>query len=173
MKKLITLAFVVISLASNGQTFSDPVTYNDYIVDLQNSVGEKLLLFNNELSDEYSTYESVEPYFLALGVAMNNAAEKMKTVPAYEGNSDLRDAAAQLFDFYVSIYNNEYKTLLAIVFSDELDVEDLNNVNTIMEGVIEKEARYDNNFKIAQEAFATRNNISLTPNELQELIEGE
>lgn len=172
MKNILMVTLLFVSVAAKSQTFTEPVAYNDYIVGLQTAVGEKLIAFNNELAGDASSYESVQPYFTALGDAMKIAAEKIKTVPAYDGSSELRDAASDLFDFYVSIYNNEYKNMLELIYSPDFGAEDYETLNSIIAAISQKESGLDSRFQAAQKAFAAKYNMTLEENELQDAIEG-
>ena len=173
MKKIFTILLLVTSLAAKSQTFTDPVDYNDYIVNLQNKIGEKLIAFNEQVASETASYASVEPYFLAMGAEMQDAVTKIKTLPAFEGNADLRNAAEGLFDFYLHTYQNEYKSMLNLVFDPAFDAEDLATLQEILTRITEKEGILDGNFQAAQQAFTTKYNITLDRNELQDKIDGE
>ena len=173
MKKLLTILLLVTSFAAKSQTFTDPIAYNDYIVDLQNKIGEKLIAFNEQVASETASYASVEPYFLAMGAEMQDAVIKIRTLPEYEGNTDLRNAATALFDFYLNTFQNEYLIMLNLVFDPDFDAEDLTKLQEILTRITEQEGILDSNFQTAQQAFATKYNITLDRNELQDKIDGE
>lgn len=168
---LLLFTFVLLS-NSKAQNFSTPVEYNDYIVNSQNELVNLLLVFNDEVSADGATEDSL----LALADQMTLKAEslvsRVQAMSDYEGNWDLRNSAIELFQFYVRTFSNEYREMIKLIFVEELDEATLTKLNEILETVTNSEAYYDNKFAEAQQAFAKKHNIELIENELQEEVDG-
>lgn len=171
MKKLLMIGLLFIGFKTQAQQFSTPVEYNDYIINLQTIIGEKIIAFNEELNSETSTYESLLPYHRALVETSADAVAKTKAMPAYEGNTDLRDYALALFEFYYKTFGNEYLEMIKIIFQSEMNEADLARLTELLELVTSSETTIDNNFQAAQRAFAAQHNMTLSENELQEQLQ--
>lgn len=173
MKKLLMIGLLFIGFKSQAQQFSTPIEYNDYIINLQTIIGEKIIAFNEALNLETATFESLLPYHRALIETSADAVAKTKSLPAYEGNSELRDNALALFEFYYKTFSNEYLEMIKIIFETDLDDAEVARLSEILEYITANEATIDNNFQTAQKAFAEKYNMTLGENELQDKLGGE
>lgn len=155
-----------------GQQFKEANAYNDYIVDLQNQIGERMLAFNEAVSMSDATRESVQPDYDTLLLVTKNCIAKLKKLPAYEGNVSLRNTAQQLFEFYQKTIEQDYKEMVDLIFGSTLDEAALARLTVIMEKITADEKVYDENFAKEQQAFATKYNFELIDNTIQEEIDG-
>lgn len=168
----LSIALLVSGIIS-AQTFNTAVEYNDYIVNLQNEIGTQILSFNESLALEDATLEKMNKMVDEIIVTTKNVISKTEAMGAFQGNTALRDNAAALFKFYLSIFSNEYRELLTLFFSDLSITANTDKIQAILDSISQKEAIYDDNFQKAQADFAATHNIELIENELQEDIDGD
>lgn len=173
MKTLFILLLVAFTGTASAQTFDDAVEYNDYIVDLQNQIGGLILEFNEKMGAEDVTRESIQPHFDKMLSTTQKAITKVEKLKGFEGNVELRNRALELFKFYYTTFSEDYKELLDIFFSENLDEAAIERMNVLLEKVTTNEAVYDDNYAKAQQAFAKEHNFELIENELQEELDSE
>ena len=171
MKKIILGLMLVSAISAQAQSDDKAIAYNDYIVNLQNTIGESIVTFNDVMSTDTITAEGIKPYYEAMINNTKNAIVKINEVLPYDGNSDLKNAASDLFQFYLTIFQNEYKEMIDIIFSDNIGDPQLQRMNEILADISAKEAVLDGNFQAAQEAFAAKYNFEIIENELQDEID--
>ena len=169
---LFLLICLVLGAKAQAPTFNSGVDYNDYIVGLQNNIGKAIVEFNEVMGGEEVTKASIEPYYLSMKLAAQQAVIKTKALGPYKGNTELRNAAVNLFQFYVETFGNEYREMIDLVIEAEITEATLVRVNEILASVTEKEGGLDQAFQMAQGNFAKQFGFSLTENELQEEIDG-
>lgn len=173
MKPVILLIAIVFTFATGAfsQNFTEASKYNDYIVELQNKIGYKMLEFNERMGEEDATLESVTPYHTALLQTTKDVIADLKKMPAFEGNTSFRNSAIDLFNFYLKTIEVDYKEMMELIFAERIDDASLERLNQILEQITEEEAVYDENFAREQQAFADKYNFDLIDNELQEEID--
>lgn len=172
MKTLFLLPILLLlGNLSSAQTFKDAVEYNDYIVELQNEIGYKIIAFNNKLGEEESTMEGVQPFYDDLIVTSKGCLTKLENLKAFENDASLKPAAENLFRFYVRCFSSSYYEMLQVIFKPELLEEDYLRLSNLMEEIATEEAVYDQAFTEAQLGFAEKYNFSLDRNELQDQID--
>ncbi len=174
MKKVsLFILGAICSLQLVAQEFNSAMEYNDYIVAQQNSVGEAVLAFNEEMAGADATQESIQPHFDVLVLACHEAFDKISNLTDYEGYFELRDAAIDLFTFYLHTFEDDYAQMINLVFSDASDEATMDSINALMEKISAAEAEVDGRFAAAQSSFSEIYGFDLLENELQEEIDGE
>lgn len=173
MKSLFIFLLFVLPIAVGAQTFKTATEYNDYIVSLQNRIGEKMISFNSEVSSEMATLESVNVELKVLIIGTENVIKEIEKLPAYEKNTSLRNAAKDLFKFYEKTIKEDYTRMVNIIYNSELTDADYAELQTILEKVTNEEKVYDQRFQSEQEQFASKYGFTLEKNELQEELDGE
>ena len=173
MKTLFILLLVAFTGTASSQTFDDAVEYNDYIVDLQNQIGGLILEFNEKIGAEDVTRESIQPHFDKMLATTQKAISKVEKLKGFKGNVELRDRALELFKFYYTTFSEDYKELLDIFFSGNLDEAAIERMSFLLEKVTTNEAVYDDNYAKAQQAFAKEHGFELIENELQDELDSE
>lgn len=171
--RLLFIFFLFSSTIANAQKFTSAIDYNDFIVDLQNQIGYKIIAFNDELGLEDASMASVTPLYEDLLKTTRDAIAKLDKAEVWEGNTELKASALALFQYYESAFSNEYKEMMGIVFKAEINEEDYTRLTSILESVTEKEQAFDLRFSKAQIAFADKYGFNLDRNELQDEIDGE
>lgn len=164
---LFSFVFVCTFSFVNAQTFTDAVAYNDYIVEQQNLVGADILILIDKFNEVDMTKEAILPTLEKLLGTAKSALTSVKKITPYEGDTQLKLAAVNLFQFYVRIIDNDYRTMIELLYGGEMTDDISSRLNTIVQKVQEDEAVIDENFATAQAAFAEKYNIELQTNELQ------
>jgi hypothetical protein len=170
--RILFALFVLITTTVSAQSFTSAIEYNDYIVNLQNQIGYKILAFNEEMEKETSTLASMQPFHDDLLQTTRNAIVSLEGIEAWDGNVELKASALALFSFYQQAFANEYKEMMGIVFKAELTDADYARLTEILQSVTEQEAGYDLRFSNAQKEISEKYGFSLDENELQEEIDG-
>lgn len=171
MKLIFTFLLLALPLAMNAQTFSSAVDYNDHIVELQRRIGVKMMKFNEELSSDAATLESVNAELKELQSVADDVISNCQKLPAYEKNTALRDAAMDLFKYYKKTFKEDYSRMVQLIYGDELTEESIKELEAILEKVTVDEKVLDERFMKEQTSFADKHGFSLGENELQEQID--
>jgi hypothetical protein len=171
MKPVIMLFALLFVVQSKAQTFSNAQEYNDYIVNAQVSIGEKMLAFNDIVSDENSTLEITISELNAIVKFTDDVIAKASKITPFEKNTELKESALALFRFYRQILHEDYRKMVTIYFDPNMNEESINEMQTILESISQREAPLDERFQTAQIAFAEKYNLELLENELQEEID--
>jgi hypothetical protein len=153
----------------NQTLITEPVKYNDFIVEQQNLIGDKLLQLIQVFQDAQSTKDeataSLELVNGAIGLALSN----LSGLSPIEDHG-LKQKATDLFLFYQRTMQSKYPLLINQVYSESPDQEEINRILT---EVTAEEKGYDDSFQEAQTNFAAANNFSLEENRLQKEINKE
>jgi hypothetical protein len=168
MKNLL-VALLLLPLFAAAQT--DPVVYNDKIVAYQNDIVSGMLNLNEAINVETSTRESIETLRVQLVKTAQTSIANTQKMSAFEGSSELRDAAVALFKFYEGVIKDEYRQMIDILYKEDITEEDFVNLDNLLQRVTEEEVAYDERFQNAQAAFAEKHGLELMENELQEEID--
>jgi len=159
-----SLFLLSISTYAQAKVFANAVEYNDYIVSEQNKIGEAIQVFTGSWTDNTFTgqpekhKESVENKRMGL---VRQCAESIKNVTAlqaFKGNTELRNATAELFKFYLACAEKEYKRLAELLFfKGDAEAE----LESMLNSITAKEDALDKVFQKAQSEFAKSNGFVL------------
>lgn len=173
MKKIAFPGFILlIFLLSSVKAYcagTTPVEYNNKIIDEQTKIMKLVLQFGNNESDDLGAMEEIR---LKLVAQAEKSLETVKKMPAYDGSTRMRDAAASLFGLYLEAGKIYYKEMLDIVAKGENITEaDLLRIEEIDKELTSKEEKLDNEFQKAQQEFARKHNFAIEENPLQDDID--
>lgn len=156
---------------ANGVTYKSPEDYNNYIINKQTETARNLLQFGNSVNtDAKGTLASLDNY----ASEIQKDIEDLKGMPAYKGNTELRDAAVSLFGFYERLFKEDYKKIAEIRAAapdNNLTEAQAQELNQVAEKLSADEKGFDNRFQKAQRAFAKEHNMRILENELQKEID--
>jgi len=158
-----------VAKGKNGKEYKTAVVYNDAIVNHQSRIMKDILNF---VDASKVSLDSADRLLDVYTGELNTVIEDIKGMPAFRGDSALRDAAVQSFGFYKRIMTGEYKELIRLrkEGAGETD-EGVAQMNAIVEKISKEEEGFDKNFHSAQLAFAKKNNITLTENDMHKKID--
>ncbi len=164
MRKIILLFILFgagISLKAQT-TFTDPIAYNDFIIDQQLAVGEAIeAIFDFELPDSALIWAT---YDLSLA-RVKQANANIKSLKPFEGDSVFIKAAIELFAYYEKTFINDYPDFITF-FLDEAPLEsETEEMNQRVEFLANWESELDMVFTLAQETFAKAHNFTFTTDE--------
>lgn len=149
--------------------FSSSVRYNDFIINNQTAVYSKIVELVNcmdkcddtELRNKYKEF----------GDEAKNALKQTKRLTDFNGNTEFRDKAIDLFNFYIEVYEDAYKELIEMVIKGDVTEKDQARMNKIVEEVTVKEEKLDAAFQAAQQKFADENDMQIIENDIQKEID--
>lgn len=172
-KHLLYLSFVFVLAAckneqpkgANGVTYKSAVQYNDYIVSRQTKLMRNIMDFVKVAQTDLDSAElMLDNYVKETGTMVMD----LKGMPAFKGDSALRDAAVSIFGFYKKIFDHDYRDIIHLRQDQEGDATVIEErIQQIVKNVEEEEKGYDSRFQGAQKAFAKKNNMKLIENEMQ------
>lgn len=168
---VISFLFVATLLSANAQSITDPVKYNDYIVEQQSLIGEKMLAFTGKFSEENMTLAVITPILEDLLSTAKKGVSAVKQLTPFEGDTQLKQSAIDLFQFYVAIIDREYREMVNLVFGDNLNDVAIEQIQELVQKITADEAVYDGNFSAAQAAYAAKYGFILDKNKLQDEID--
>jgi hypothetical protein len=152
----------------DGQVYKSASEYNDYIVGRQTTIMKNVMDF---VEVSQTNLDSAEKMLDVYIVDLDRIIGQIRDMPAYKGDSALRDAAIASFSFYKKIFGNDYKQLIAIRNSGRAETQEgQDEMNKIVENITREEEKYDREFHNAQRSFADKNNMKLRENEMQDKI---
>lgn len=145
-------------------TFSDAISFNDYLVNQQFAIYDKISDFNSAIELDESD-EVIWSRYNTLVATTEKALADLDNITAYDSGSDLLLAFRNLLGFYLDAFKNDYKRMTEIVLKAEISDEDQAELQGILEKITNNEAIYDNAFLTAQENFAAYHGFTLAPAE--------
>lgn len=169
MKSLLFI-LLLIPVVGIAQKITDPVLYNDKIVDYQNNIGYAMVAMNEHIGMDGSTLSSSEELRLNLLKIIKESIVGVNKMESFDGNDDLRKAGLALFKFYEQAVSIDYKEAISILYKEDLSEDDVSALEAIAAKITADESEYDIAFEDAQVAFASKHNIDLEKNELQEIL---
>ena len=152
---------------SNGVVYKTAVEYNDYIISRQSTLIKNVMDFVQvSQTDLDSADKMLDKNVAVISIMIND----LNGMPAYKGDTTLRNTGINLFQFYKRVFGNDYKKLIELRKNGE-DSASIAEINEIVQKVTKEEESYDKNFHNAQRDFAQKNNMKLTDNEMQKNID--
>ena len=173
MRSILFSCLLLIGISVQAQTYPTAVSYNDAIVNIQNTIANSIIRFNEALSVESATMEQTLPYYSDLITTTEAAIVNVRNLPAFEGDTLLRESAEDLFEFYASCFKNEYQTILTLFFKPDMTAEEYDQMTALLNDISTREAVYDLSFQNAQYLFALKNGFTLEENTLQDDLNGD
>jgi hypothetical protein len=155
----------------NGVTYKSAVQYNDYIVGRQSKLMQHVLDFAKAAASDLDSAGKMLAEYTSETAA---TVEDIKGMPAFKGDTSLRDAAVRSFSFYKNVFQNDYTRILQIrKKGDEMTSEDMEEMQRIVDKITREEEGFDKSFHNAQKNFADKNNMKLAENEMQKKFDKE
>jgi hypothetical protein len=155
----------------NGVTYKSAVQYNDYIVGRQTKLMQQILDFSKAADKNIDSAEKMLNKSVDATAVM---AEEIKSMPAYKGDSSMRDAAAKSFGFYKNVFQNDYSRIIQIRKKGvNMTSEDITEMRDIVDKITREEEGFDKSFHNAQKSFADKNNMKLMENDMQKKFNKE
>jgi len=166
MRKIAPLIVLVIAslftaTGLKAQEFNSPSDYNNYIIQQQVDITKKFLSYNSSIAQGKSA-RKVEKRRLSLIKEVETARDKIQTMGFYKGDRAFRDAASDFLLMYYHVLNEDYAK---IVDMEEIAEQSYDNMEAYMlaqEKADEKLSEAGNRMDTAQQAFATKFNMTIS-----------
>lgn len=176
MKKNLLLFVLVIAIVAcnkpvkgpNGVTYKSAVQYNDYIVGRQSTLIKNVLKFGEVAQTSLDSAGLMLDGFIK---DTDKMIDEIKGMPAWKGDTTLRNAAVRSFSFYKRVFEKDYRRILELRKDETAGEEAITEINNIVDNISKEEEQYDKTFHNAQRDFATKNKMKLVENELQKKID--
>lgn len=152
-------------------SYTDAVVYGKFFVEHQTKL-LKLILDMGNVAENSST-EELNAYVDEMIALCEETIGIFKNVEGFNGSTELRDAAIELYGFYSRMMKDQYKQMVDIITKEESEItnEDMAMITEIEKSIGEEEIIYDNLFQTAQQNFSKTNNLILFENEMQKDID--
>jgi len=165
---LLSLCFLIFSSIAISQN-SKAIEYNDKIIDEQAKIIELTLEVVELIETDLDLCEKKR---LETVKQIDNSILVVEKMGAFEGNTELRSAAIDLFKFYKKVFGDDYKVMLDILKKGEnITEEDVTTITEIFSSISEEEIILDENLSRTQNLFAEKYGFQIEENELQDEID--
>lgn len=158
------LLFIGICLVSCGPTKEDAIRYNDAITFEQTKVVDA----ENRLTDavKQGTNYELDKALDKLSVQVDSSTAIVKEMEAFDGKTDMKDAALALFAAYRSVIDNEYNAWMINLQTpaDEVDDQILDEEKELINAINDKLNKASDDFKRTQNNFALTYKFLLSKN---------
>lgn len=166
MKKLFTTIicslFVSVILVSCGPTTNDAITYNDALVNQQ----EKVIQNESALIEAISknTPDKLDSSCNDLLNQIKESADVVQKMEAFDGKTDMKDAALKVFEAYKDAAENDYIELINLAKTpDTLYTQETDNkVIDLSKKIDDKLLKAIDAFRAKQKEFAEKYKFELT-----------
>lgn len=174
MKKLALILIVAVGFIAcnspekgeNGVTYKTPVQYNDYIIERQTKLLEKIMKFADAAkTDLDGASKMLDEYAQDASVMI----KEIKGMPAFRKDTAFRHAAVNSFTFYKKAFSEYYKDIIRIRQEAADDGEE--QLDRVLEKLTAEEKKVDYAFSLAQQSFAAKNKMKLQENKMQKDID--
>ncbi len=167
--------FFLYQSQAQTKTFKSAVEFNDFIVDLQDTIGHSILNFVTIASAETSSKsERASQSFVELEKTKkvaNFAIKALNEAKPFKLGEDFKSAASAMFRFYYTTIDKEYKQLVDLLAMEDYTEKVIADLTAIQEKITKEEASIDSAFQQAQKSFAKNHHIELGESELQKEID--
>ena len=155
----------------NGVTYKSAAQYNDYIVSRQSKLLQHVLDFTKAADKNLdSAGEMLDQFANEIAATI----EEIKGMPAYKGDTSMRDAAVRSFVFYKNVFQNDYTRIINIrKKAKKIDNDDIKEIENIVDKITRDEEAVDKSFHNMQKNFADKNNMKLMENDMQKKFDKE
>lgn len=155
--------FAAISLPAAAQvaTFTDPASYNNFIVNEQVLLLKKNLRYISKAAHSEND-RKIEARRLDVVEQNKLAVDKLKSMPAFKGNTDLRNKALTAFQTMYAVYSADYKQVNALATSRTQSYEAMQRYYDAQEVAEQKLAVVGDSMEVAQKRFAQQFGMTIS-----------
>jgi hypothetical protein len=158
--------FVIVSCNENSATcgkviLTTPVAYNDFIVDRQNEIIQKMVKLNQLYTE--GTNKEISWHYNELIACTDSNLHKIKILTPYENDSTLKLRAFDLIAYYSKIFHHEYKEVVDIFLGGYNPSDDeMDRIYNIIQDVKKNETELNAQLTQAQLAFAKKHGFEFS-----------
>lgn len=163
MKSLLLIMFLSGMVVAQAQTFSDPASYNNAIVEEQNRITARNLDYITT-SVHSKNFQLIDQKRQEVIKQLQSALAKTKALPDYNGDTQMRDKAAGVLQTYLETFEIDFNDALALKMDSEASFEAMEAYFLAQEKAEKKLDQANQTFMDAQMAFAKSNNMEIVGN---------
>lgn len=154
--------FILLFLTGCSSTPKMSATeYNDFIVKEQQLIVNEMRQFNN---DDGSNLERIEQKRLKIVTQCDSSLYKIEQLEDFDGNTALKSAALELFNFYKTVCDSEYSKMITIMSKSIITEADIEILKSTQEKNKQLEVKLDKQLETAQNEFAKDQGIKIRLN---------
>lgn len=165
MKKTFVFLFIVLSFIAckqakgpNGVVYATVSQYNDYIISRQAYI---LKSFKN-MADMISSDKNLALNMLSIASQKSlETAKEVEGMPAWKGNTNFRDKAVDMFNYYGKTYSTDFKELIQLASNPEITETQRAALKEKGDAIDQEEEKMNKAFLDAQKEFSAANNLRL------------
>ncbi len=149
--------------------FTNPVAYNEYIIEEQIKIIDQILEVNNAIERNAPGVQAL----LQKGLMTTDSSLKaLNALPGFKGDTALKNRALSNFYFYKKLFTTAYPRILSInAKGNGITNTDYEELQNLQQAISKEEFALDQQLIAAQADFARRNKIPLLENEAQKRID--
>ena len=173
MKQFITLSVLVLfSTIAFAQNFDNAGEYMSYIGKQQENISKKYLSYTSA-SAHGKREKKVEALRNKLISEVEEARMNIGGMPSFKNDKSYRDTAVNFMKLYYNVLNDDYSKIVNMEDIAEQSYDAMEAYLLLQEKVNEKLEQGNERMKVAEKAFADKNNINLisSKNELDDMME--
>ncbi|MDB5234108.1 MAG: hypothetical protein JWR44_1101 [Hymenobacter sp.] len=155
--------FAALALPSAAQTFADPASYNNAIVNEQLDLLKKNLRYISKAAHSEND-RKIESRRLEVVEQNKVAVAKLQHMAAYKGNTDLRASALNAFKTMLEVYTADYKQVNVLATTRTQSFEAMERYFAAQEVAEQKLAVVGDSLNASQRRFAKQFGMSIEPN---------
>jgi hypothetical protein len=147
-------------LPSAAQTFADPASYNNFIVNEQLVLLKKNLRYISKAAHSENE-RKIEARRMDVVEQNKIAVSKLQHLPAYKGNTELRNKALAAFQTTLNVYMADYKQVNALASGRNASFEAMQQYFAAQEVADKKLIAAGDSVNEAQKRFAKQFGLSI------------
>ena len=152
--------FATVALPAAAQTYADPASYNNAIVNEQVDLLKKNLRYISKAAHSEND-RKIESRRLEVVEQNKLAVAKLQHMPAYKGSTELRAAALAAFKTMLEVYSADYKQVNALAATRTQSFEAMQRYFDAQEVAEQKLAVVDDSVNAVQKRFARQYGMSI------------
>jgi hypothetical protein len=145
-------------VAGQPKEFTNPIEYNDYVVEAQSDVGNEIVVLNQLFVSPDVSKEKVREQLQKMILIAQNSKKKIEQLKPMNPEFGLKKAILDLIDFHIKTFSISYAEMVDELFKESPDAQKL---ETLIGKITADEAVLDQFFALAQEKLAKHYNFSL------------
>ena len=134
---------------------STPIAYNDFIVDRQNEIIQKMVKLNQLYKE--GTNKEISWHYQELITCTDSNLSKVKLLTPYQDDSTLKQKVVNLISYYSKIFHYEYKEVVDIFLAGyDPSNDEMDRIYNIIQEVKKNEIELNAQLTKAQLVFAKK-----------------
>jgi hypothetical protein len=167
MVKKLTWLFLALAICCNVAQAQNKkaAKYNNKIIKLQHKITPDVVNFFKAF--EKGSAEDLKKKQGKLVKDLDAAITKVKAMPDFEGDGELKKAALDWFSLYESSFKNEYNNIITLVANRDRSKEDHAKLDAMTDELVKREEVVDAQFEVAQTSFAKKHKLEMIEHPLK------